>query len=147
MHGEASEIAMLVIKNVVLQQRGKMSHTGVGGRQTQWLLDLSVCTKSSNWREGEGDGHHHWQHGGDFSLTPSQEPKSKPVFCCAGSSTLSHTEPLVKAVEEPHWQSWAELFSLPTQKRRGTCQPETAEEPGCQNSPLKREWKNGVSFQ
>lgn len=65
-----------------------MSHTGVGGRQTQWLRSYSVCTRPSNWRGR--DEHHQWQHREDSSPTCSQELKRKERFCCAGNSTLRY---------------------------------------------------------
>lgn len=60
MHREASEIAMLVIKDG-LQQRQNITHWDGRKADTVILshLDPSVCTNSSNEREGERDGHHH----------------------------------------------------------------------------------------
>lgn len=74
--------------------REKQNGTHWSGRKAGivTLRSYSVCTKSSSWRKG--DGHHHGQRGEAFSLRGSQEPKSKQVLCCAGSSTLSHAEPL-----------------------------------------------------
>lgn len=58
--------------------------------------------------------------------TPAQRAakssKAKKGFAVQGTAH-SDTEPLLKAIEEPHLQNWAELFCPPAQERRGTCQP------------------------